>query len=329
MVVAGANASPGIAAPPHSPVGINGQLEVCQATKLCNSDGRPIQLRGISSHGLHWYSECINRRSLKALAGDWGADVVRLSMYVQEGGYETDPRGYRKLVNRLIDKATRRGLYVIVDWHILSPGDPHQNLALAKGFFRKIAKRNRDKVNVLYEVANEPNGVTWAQLKAYHETIIPVIRRKDQDAVILLGTRGWSSLGVSEGADESEIVDDPVDADNVMYTFHFYAASHGKANRMALKRASGRLPMFVSEFGLQSYTGHGDNDYAQSRRYVTLMRRKKISWVYWNFADDWRSGSVLKEGACAQGAVSGKKNLKPSGVWIRKKMRSRDAFRTN
>lgn len=318
-----------VAVPGDSPVGINGQLRVCKTKKLCNQYGNPIQLRGISSHGLQWYSQCINGRSLNALANDWGSDVIRLSMYVQENGYETDPAGYTKLINKLIKKATKRGLYVIVDWHILTPGDPNVNLELARDFFKTIAKRHADKTNILYEVANEPNGVSWDSLRGYHEAIVPVIRDKDPEAVVLLGTRGWSSLGVSEGADESEVLDAPVDAKNIMYTFHFYAASHQATYRKALKRAARKVPMMVTEFGLQSFTGDGENDFAESRRYVRMMENKKISWVYWNFSDDWRTGPVLVEGTCPDGKFSGTGSLKPSGEWIRDQMRTADAFPTD
>jgi Carbohydrate binding module (family 35)/DUF5010 C-terminal domain len=68
-----------------TPVEINGQLRVC-GLKLCNQHGNPIQLRGMSTHGLQWYSEigtirnCVNNASLNALANDWTADHLRLSM---------------------------------------------------------------------------------------------------------------------------------------------------------------------------------------------------------------------------------------------------------
>ncbi len=72
----------------------NGQLKVC-GVKLCNQQRRAVQLRGMSTHGLQWYSDCVNSNSIGALANDWGADVMRISMYIQEGGYETNPRTTR------------------------------------------------------------------------------------------------------------------------------------------------------------------------------------------------------------------------------------------
>ncbi|GAA2814385.1 cellulase family glycosylhydrolase [Kribbella solani] len=305
-----------------TPVGRNGQLHVC-GTKLCNERNEPVQLRGMSTHGLQWYANCVKTASLDALANDWKADILRISMYVQEGGYETDPRKYTDLVNTYIEEATKRGLYALVDWHQLDPGDPNQNLRLAKTFFTEIAQRHKDKKNIIYDIANEPNGVSWAGIKSYAEQLVPVIRAKDPDGVIFVGTHGWASLGVSDGRTEADIVNNPVNATNLMYTFHFYAASHKQEYFDALSRAAAKLPLFVTEFGTQTYTGDGGNDFTWSQKYLDFLNSKQIGWTNWNFSDDFRSGAVFKEGTCAGNDFSGTSVLKPAGVWIRDKLRNR------
>ncbi|MFJ7423045.1 glycoside hydrolase family 5 protein [Streptomyces uncialis] len=330
----GQRPAPPAAVPGHrpargTPAGTNGRLTVC-GTKLCNRHGNPVQLRGMSTHGLQWYSQCVTNGSLDALAKDWNADVLRISMYVQEGGYETDPRGFTDKVHAVIEQATARGMYAIVDWHMLSPGDPNHNLARAKTFFSEIAERHKDKTNLLYEIANEPSGVSWNTVKGYAEKLIPVIRRHDPATPVLVGTRAWSSLGVSEGADETEIVNNPVNARNIMYTFHFYAASHRDEYLTTLSRAADKLPLFVTEFGTQNYAGEGADDFAMAQRYLDLLAAEKISWVNWNFSDDHRSGAVFQQGTCAGGGPwAGTARLKPAGQWIRDRVRTPDRFPTD
>ncbi|MGW7369633.1 cellulase family glycosylhydrolase, partial [Streptomyces sp. NPDC054841] len=312
----------------RTPVEINGQLKVC-GTKLCNQYGKPVQLRGMSTHGLQWYSQCVTSGSLNALATDWNADVLRISMYIQEGGYETDPRKFTDLVHSIIEQATARGMYAIVDWHMLDPGDPHHNLSRAKTFFTEIAQRHGNKNNLLYEIANEPSEVSWSRIKSYAEQLIPVIRGQDPDTPVLVGTRAWSSLGVSDGADETEVVNNPVNASNIMYTFHFYAYSHRDEYLNTLSRAADKLPMFVTEFGTQNYAGEGSNDFTMSQRYIDLMANKKISWVNWNYSDDNRTGAVFKGGTCdSNGPWTGTGPLKPAGVWVRDRIRTADDFPT-
>ncbi|WP_156812526.1 cellulase family glycosylhydrolase, partial [Legionella tunisiensis] len=109
----------------ETPLAINGQLKVC-GTQLCNEQGNAIQLKGMSTHGLQWYGlgSCITEASLNVLSKNFKANVIRLSLYVQEGGYESNPGAFTQQVSELINEAYERGIYVIVDWHILNPGDP-------------------------------------------------------------------------------------------------------------------------------------------------------------------------------------------------------------
>lgn len=306
----------------QTPVAKNGQLQVI-GLKLCNQYGNPIQLRGMSTHGIQWYGwgSCLTEASLDALAYDWGADILRISLYVQEGGYDTDPAGFTAQVTRLIEEATERGMYALVDWHQLNPGDPNANLAKAKTFFTAIANAHKNKNNIIYDVCNEPNGVTWAAIKNYANQIIPVIRAIDADAPILVGTHGWASLGISDGRTAQDIVSNPLTFSNIMYTFHFYAASHGEEYYDELDWASDRLPIFVTEFGTQTYTGDGGNNFTMSQRYIDLLRAKKISWTNWNYSDDFRSGAVWQTGTCSAGPWTVAR-LKPAGAWIRERMLS-------
>lgn len=306
-----------------TPVAVNGQLSVC-GTQLCNQHGQPVQLKGMSSHGIQWYGwqgsntekACLTTASLDTLASAWKANVIRISMYVQEDGYETDPDGFTKQVNQLIDEATKRGIYAIVDWHMLEPGDPNYNLARAKTFFTAIATAHKNNNNLLYEIANEPSGVPWSSIKSYAEALIPVIRAIDNKTVILVGTPGWSSLGVSDGRTSKDITDAPLTFSNIMYTFHFYAASHKDEYYNELDKASTVLPIFVTEFGTQTYTGDGGNDFTMSDKYLQLLAKKKIGWTNWNYSDDSRSGAVWKTGTCSNGPWSDT-NLKPAGIYIK------------
>ncbi|WP_205510011.1 cellulase family glycosylhydrolase [Longitalea arenae] len=307
----------------QTPVARNGQLRVI-GTKLCNQYGNPIQLRGMSTHGIQWYGwgDCLTEASLDALAYDWGADVLRISLYVQEGGYETDPAGFTAQVNRLIEEATERGMYALVDWHQLTPGDPNYNLSRAKTFFSAIANQHKNKNNIIYDICNEPNsGATWAKIKTYADQMIPHIRAIDNDAVILVGTHGWSTFGLSGDGSLQDVFNNPLQFPNVMYTFHFYARDHRTAYLNQLNAASDRLPVFVTEFGTQQASGDGPNDFAMAQQFIDLMRTKKISWTNWNYSDDFRSGAVWQTGTCSNGPWTTAR-LKEAGTWIRQRILS-------
>jgi endoglucanase len=193
------------AATTRTPIATNGQLKVI-GTQLCNEDDEPIQLKGLSSHGLQWFAGCLSSVSLNSLVTSFKADVFRIALYVQEGGYESDPVGFTNQVNQLIKETSDRGMYALVDWHILSPGDPTCNFDRARKFFTDIATANKGRNNLIYEIANEPNGVSWTAIKSYADRLIPIIRAIDPTSVILVGTPGWSSLGLSEGRNSHDII---------------------------------------------------------------------------------------------------------------------------
>jgi hypothetical protein len=323
--------------PANSPVGINGPLYVC-GKQLCNQYNLPIQLRGMSTHGLQWYGwqgspycpsstcevGCLNDQSLDVLANGWNASVMRVSMYVEEGGYNTNPSRYTAQVQKIIDELTERGLYVLVDFHMLNPGDPNDPVYLdsAKDFFTNISKSNKDRNNVLYDICNEPNGVSWDRVKEYADVIIPLIRANDPDSVILVGTHGWASLGVSDGRTHQDILSNPISYGNVMYAFHFYAASHKDSYRQEVINAyNAGLPIFITEWGTQTYTGDGANDFVSSDLWIQLARERNISWTSWNYADDFRSGSSWKVGTCgANNWVDSQ--LKEAGLYVKGKISS-------
>ncbi len=307
-----------------TPVGQYGKLSVCNRV-LCNNSNQPVQLRGMSTHGIQWYGwgNCLTEESLDALAYDWGADILRISLYVQEGGYETNPTEYTNQVKQLIDEATDRGMYALVDWHQLTPGNPNANYNNAVNFFTAIATDYKDHINIIYDIANEPNGVTWNSIRNYAMALIPVIRNIDEDSVILIGTHGWASLGLSDGTDAQDIVDNPINYNNIMYTFHFYAASHDQVYRDNLLWAADRLPLFVSEWGTQTFTGDGTNNFTSAQAYLDILNEKNISWVNWNYSDDFRSGAVWNEGTCINNGPWTTENLKEAGLWVRDKILNR------
>ncbi len=309
-------------AEPQTPAETSGfrKLQV-QNGRLTDENGNPVQLRGISTHGLAWYPDYVNETCFRQLKDEWGVNVVRLAMYTAEyDGYCTggDQEALKTLVKNGVSAAESAGLYVIIDWHILSDGNPNQYLEEAKRFFTEMAQTCAQKDHVLYEICNEPNGGTgWGEIKAYAEAIIPVIRANDPDAVILVGTPNWSQY-VDEAAA------DPITGyDNIMYTLHFYAATHKDDLRSRMTAAvEAGLPVFVSEYGICDASGNGQIDEAQANLWVETMDRYGISYVAWNLSNKNEASAVLQPG-CTKTAGFTETDLSASGRWLYQMLRSK------
>lgn len=298
----------------ETPLSINKRLKVV-GRELQNYKGYHIQLRGMSTHGLQWFSHCITNKSLDVMK-DWGVDIVRVSMYVREGGYKTNPDKYVAIVDDLVDKIGDRGMYCIIDWHMLNPGDPNIDIDLAKVFFEEMSNKHGHKEHVIFEICNEPNGgaVTWSRIKEYANVIIPIIRSNAPKSIVIVGTPRWAST-------PDAVIGSELKFDNIMYTMHFYAADHTDEYQLRLKRAVNyNIPVFVTEFGTQNAAGEGANDFGSSQKWLDLLAKYKISWVNWNFSDDHRSGAVWKTQNACWSENWDDSNLKEAGKWIKRRI---------
>ena len=301
-----------------TPYGQHGALHV-ENGKLTDENGNTVQLYGMSTHGIAWFPQYINYDSFRTLRDDWNTNCIRLAMYTAEyGGYCAggDKEQLKQLVRDGVSYATELGMYVIVDWHILSDCDPNQNKDEAIAFFREMSEAFADNDNVLYEICNEPNsGTSWDSIKSYAEEVIPVIREQKPDAVILVGTPTWSQ-------EIDKAAASPLTFDNVMYTLHFYAGTHKDDLRNRLETcAQNNLPVFVSEFGMCDASGNGANDFDSTTKWLDLLNKYQISFCCWNLANKDESSSVFKAASTALSDWTDE-DFNESGRWIRDYFRS-------
>jgi endoglucanase len=322
-----------------------GKLQVV-GTHLCDSRGQPVQLRGMSTMGLQWEGAIVNDAAFAALAKDWKADVVRLAMYVGEGGYASHPE-LAQLVWTGVDLAVKHGLYVIVDWHVLTPGNPnHAVYKGAQAFFEEASRKYAGVPNVFYEVMNEPNGeLSWREdLKPYAQRMVDTIRANDPDNVILIGSGTWSQEVHVAAAD-------PVQGKNLMYTFHFYSGSHGPELRARVQSAiDAGAAVFCSEWGTSNHTGTGKLYLPEAETWLAFLDQHQISWTNWSLCDKHESSAALISPADALRSGNkaliereslmvpevpgpdgyptwGADELSPSGTFVREKLRAAAAAR--
>lgn len=313
-----------------------GKLQLCmvdhdddsntpERKQLCDEAGNPVQLKGMSTFGLQWSDGywVLNDSAFDALAYDWKCDVVRLAMYVEEDGYASDPEVILERVEKGIQLITDRGMYAIVDWHMLSPGDPTDEKYLNAGlelaekggpfyeiaqkhpeyngpqlFFAYMSEKYGKQGNVMFELANEPNGLgteqnansVWSdKLKPYMENVLSAVREYDSDDtdnIVICGTDSWSQYVDAPASD-------PIDDEAVMYTMHFYSGTHDAGYddeeqywlRAKIDKAlENGIAVFCTEWGNSLATGDGGPYIDFAERWLSYLEENKISWCSWSLA---------------------------------------------
>lgn len=287
----------------------NGWLQM-RGTQLCNERGEPVALRGMSSHGIQWYGQYTSAQSLANTAA-YGANVFRVAVYTGESGYLSQPEAMREKAFAAVDAAIENDMYVILDWHILSDGDPLTHASEARGFFSEAAERYWNTPNVLYEICNEPNGnVTWADhVKPYAEELVSILNAKAPMSLILIGSPTWSQ-------DIHLAAADPVVGANLMYTLHFYAGTHGQELRDRIDGAlASGLPIFVSEWGTSRADGSGGVFLEESEVWLDFLEERGISWCNWSLCDKNETSAALRPGTSPDGPW-GEQDMTDSGKFV-------------
>lgn len=297
-----------------TPVGEHGRLRVEDGC-LVDQEGEPYQMHGVSTHGLAWFPEYVSEETFRTFRNDWDADVMRLAMYSDEnGGYSNggDQKKLKELIDKGVEYASRQGMYVIIDWHVLGEGDPNIHREDAIAFFDEVSEKYADYGNVIYEICNEPNGsVSWKDVKKYAEEVIPVIRDNDPYGIILVGTPQWSQLIGDAAADPIS------DYDNIMYTLHFYAATHKEDLRGNLEKAlKDGLPVFVSECSICDASGNGGIDEKSAQAWVDLMDRYDVSFVAWAVSNKNETAALISSN-CSKLSDWSDSELSDTGRWFK------------
>ena len=262
-----------------------------KGTKIVDASGEVVQLRGISTLGFR-YPEYITEASFKTLRDEWGINVIRLAMYTDEpGGYCTDGdrEELKKIMIRGVELATELSMYVIVDWHILFDKSPMVYKDEAIRFFDEMASRFKDHTNVIYEICNEPQESPFASIiRPYSLEVIPVIRKYDKDAIIIVGTDNWSQ-------DVDDVIGQEIDDPNVMYALHFYAATHQeKLLSKAQTAIDSGIPVFISECSICDASGDGRIDREWGKKWIDFADEHDISYIVWNLSNKDESSAILK-----------------------------------
>ena len=181
----------------------------------------------------------------------------------------------------------------------------------AEAFFDFMAARYGDNPAVIYEICNEPNGnVTWERdVKPYAQRVIPIIRTRAPQSVILVGSTTWSQ-------DIHVAARSPLEGENLMYTLHFYAGTYGETLRQRIDSAlAAGLPVFVSEWGTSRADGSGGVFLKESEEWLDFLDQRGISWVNWSLCDKSETSAALRPGTPPEGRWT-REDLSESGRFV-------------
>ena len=290
----------------------------CEGVK----DGAEVQVRGMS---LYWSlmpqaMEFWTEEGITTMVNDMKIQIVRAAMAtkatddwngewngIKLKGWEGDQTNQTKFMETVVEAAIKNDIYVIIDWHSHSA---HQQTESAKTFFKTMAEKYGQYDNVIFEVFNEPESISWSDVKNYANQVVEVIRQYS-DNLILVGNPKWDQN--PSDAIGNEVTDSK---NNTAYTLHYYANSHcwegsygwGDGNNDACEGTKGEkamnagLSVFISEWGTADASGGGTPNQDRNSKWQDYANKHKLSWANW-------SASYISEGTAAFQGGSTKTSL--------------------
>lgn len=293
-----------------------------EGTKLVNESGKVVAMKGVSFGWHNLWPRFYNEQAVASLHDSWGCNIFRASIGADDlgevlngvahhPGYKSDPDDALRCLYAVIDGAIATGSYVLVDWH------SHLiHLDEATEFFKAVATRYAGVPNVIYELFNEPvsraneehqgyrdlgdqeaMAAYWMDLKAYAESLIKTITDIDKShPVILMGCPAWDQRIDLPAAN-------PIEGyDNVMYTVHFYAATHKQSLIDASQAAlDAGLPIFISECASCEASGNGVIDEESWKNWNAWADANDISMIMWSISDKDETCSMFTPAASSEG----------------------------
>lgn len=260
---------------------------------LLDSENNEVILRGVANMNI-WHIRYYDTRyydgeTIKWYKDNWDINVLRVGIQCGFYGDGSSPDNWIEpytdeqiaILDRVIENGERYGVYILVDWHAfgdLSDPDLHDRTIR---FWQWFANRYKDSPVVLYEIFNEPYGISWSEWKFQATEVIDAIRVVDPDSVIFVA-------GVDMGYDLSEIKTNPIERKNIGYITHPYPFKEEWYEHFGY--LADTYPIIASEF--QFPTEDGIGDYEWGRKFHTYLYQNKIGFTGWSTYPD-NSGTSL------------------------------------
>lgn len=280
-----------------------------RGAQVCTAAGQSHVFHGVDRPSLEWsiMGEAFSLSDFQNMAA-WHANVVRIALnqdFWLSGATLYDAR-YATYVDTYVSWAEEAGLDVILDLHWSDRGDltvaktqgsqntpgyaAQQEMADVNSieFWSEVATRYKGDGHVLFELYNEPNGITWdvwlnggmsggaspfqvAGMQKLYDTV----RGTGAENVVIAGGLHWAF-------DLSGVASHPIVGHNVMYATHPYKQGNPQSEwgmAFGYLAAGNVAPVIVTEFGdnTTNCTGAWDTALTQYAAQPTLQ----ISWTAW------------------------------------------------
>jgi aryl-phospho-beta-D-glucosidase BglC (GH1 family) len=224
-----------------------------------------------------------------------GANVVRIPIHPEY--WERDPDYLWRNLEPAVQWAGENGLHAIIDLHFIGniatnrgaqmPDIEAHSKDFALEFWQQTAAYFKDAPHVIFEIFNEPTGISAAEWRANAETLVAAIRETGAQQIIIVG-------GIEYSRDLSWVLDEPIFGENIAYAIHIYPAHHHSSWDRWFGEVAAQHPVVMTEWGWVEDNQNGKQPYlvGTQERYgealIKYLDEHSIGWVACWYDDEWQ-----------------------------------------
>lgn len=257
--------------------------------KVVDNEGKPVLLAGVTTDEFRFNGAYQNLDKLKKrllIVRDWGVNMVVL--YLQQ------PTKTFNRVDEIVEMAnwaTDNGMYTLI-FPVVHEADDvpekDRNLTREQKYFTALGKnteeildilsrRLKDNPGVIYGTGAEPINVPPEKLHSRQSGLISVIRKNSPDSVVVVNGMAW-------GVFLEPYIAKPIEATNLLYDTHRYAANRTENIKMnnciVPNNYIGKVPFIIGEFGGVYNFGFGTpEDIECTGRFLESARENNIGFA--------------------------------------------------
>ena len=292
--------------------------------RLRDAAGNEVWLQGVNAGGMESIPNTDQIvKSVVVAIDEWKSNCVRLpvneSFWFGTSAYQSDGgAAYRAAVDKIVTLAANRGAYIALDLHrFRAPKAEHIS------FWKDAAKRYANHPAVLFDLFNEPHGISWevwrnggwvgeagkvdesafltAEEKKKNQgfesvgmqALLDAVRSSGAKNVVIAGGLHWAndltgieSEAIERGESKSYRLDEK-GGNGIMYAWHTYHWHKGWARILPV---AAKHPIFLGEVGAaprEEMTFIPMEQKEDWRTFVPDMlgfiQKYRINWTGWCF----------------------------------------------
>lgn len=228
--------------------------------------------------------------------------MIRVPVHPER--WEQDPDYLWRYLDPIVRWNGENGIYTIIDLHFIGNIETSSGLQMpdirmhsrefSLEFWGQVAGYFKDAPHVIFEIFNEPHGISAENWRSNAQMLVDVIRAAGAEQLIIVG-------GTDYSRDLSWVMGSPIIDENIAYAAHIYPAHSRNSWDRWFGDVSAKYPVIVTEWGWMESDPGGEQPYLIGDQHsygiplIDYLDQHEIGWIACWFDTEWKPNMFVDD----------------------------------